>query len=66
MINFLELKCPNCGRNDRIEIDARVWVRLAADGAVRLSQNYDYGPDSPAECCACKHSGNLSGFEQGT
>lgn len=32
MSNFLNMQCPNCGREDRIDILATVWVRVMEGG----------------------------------
>jgi hypothetical protein len=66
MANFLELRCPACGGEDRIDIRASVWIRACDDGfnaeATRRG-GYDYDLDSVAVCRACDHHGVLRQFE---
>jgi hypothetical protein len=30
--NFLEMRCPKCGNEDQLDIQANVWVRVCDDG----------------------------------
>ena len=32
MTNEFNMRCPNCGSVDQIDIEAIVWVRLTDDG----------------------------------
>lgn len=29
--NFLEMRCPKCGNDDRLDIQARHWIRVCDD-----------------------------------
>jgi hypothetical protein len=54
--NEWNLRCPDCGGTDAIDIAATVWVRLCPDGTdATLSHNGDHGwdEDSSVCCAAC-------------
>jgi ribosomal protein S27E len=56
MSNFLDLRCPGCGCQARIDVLAEVWVRVTPDGTdADASENGDitYTPRSTATCTAC-------------
>jgi hypothetical protein len=66
--NDFGLKCPipACGRSDSIDIAAIVWVRACNDGTdIFAAENGDHEWDdhSPAQCCACGHSGTVRDFD---
>ncbi len=49
--NFLDMRCPNCGDEDRLDIQATVWTRVTDDGAdvdAAGDGNHEYEPRSPA------------------
>ena len=63
MSNFLDLRCPKCGDQNRIDILAELWVHVAEDGTdARVSGHggYEYTPKSLTSCRACGHSARLS------
>ena len=58
--NQWNLCCPECGREDEIDIAAIVWVRLCPDGTdATLAHNgdHEWGDDSAAYCNACDFQG---------
>ena len=66
MANPLDMACPACKRDDRIDIQATVWVRLTPDGTdADLSEDGDhtFEPTSPAQCHGCGHHGTVAEFE---
>jgi ribosomal protein S27E len=66
MTNFLDMRCPNCGNEDRLDIQASVWIRVCEDGTDADSagdENREYHPRSPAQCGACGHYGTVREFE---
>ena len=66
MTNFLDMRCPNCGNEDRLDIQAIVWIRVCEDGTDADSagdENREYHPRSPAQCGACGHYGTVREFE---
>ena len=66
MSNFLDLRCPQCGADDRIDIAATVWLRVTCDGTdadASANGDHEYTPKSLAACAACGYSGRLSKFE---
>lgn len=65
MSNFLDAKCPKCGRTDQIDVAATVWLRLVDDGTdadLAEDGDHEYSPESMANCEACGHSGELQTF----
>jgi hypothetical protein len=69
--NQWNLRCPDCGGTDAIDIAATVWVRLCPDGTdVTLSHNGDHAPrkdsheDSPVYCAACGFQGQVRHLRQ--
>ena len=66
MTNFLDMRCPKCGDEDRLDIQATVWIRVCDDGTdadASRAGTHDYEPGSPAQCAACGHSGTVREFE---
>lgn len=66
MSNFLDLRCPNCGDQDWIDILAEIWVRATDDGTdpdQAADRDWTYTPSSTACCASCGHRANLSSFE---
>ncbi len=66
MTNFLDMRCPSCGDENRIDIQATVWTRVCADGTdvdAAGDGNHEYTPKSLAVCRACDHSGTVREFE---
>jgi len=67
MTNFLDMRCPNCGDEDRLDILASVWIRVCEDGTdadASRDGTHDFEPDSPVQCAACGHCGTVRQFEQ--
>lgn len=61
------LRCPDCGGTDAIDIAATVWVRLCPDGTdPMLSHNgdHEWGEDSPVCCAACHFHGQVHALRQ--
>lgn len=64
MPNFLNLVCPRCGADDRVEIASQLWLRVTETGTEPdLTGWYDYAPNSPAICTNCSYVGTLRQFE---
>jgi hypothetical protein len=64
--NFFEMRCPKCGDDRQIEIQAMLWVRVCEDGTdagAAEEGSHDWEPDSSAICRACGHSGQVHHFE---
>jgi hypothetical protein len=67
MTNFLDMRCPQCGGHDQLDIQARVWIRVCEDGTdADLSRDGSqyYEPGSPALCAACGCYGTVGEFER--
>ena len=65
MTNCLDMRCPNCGRTDQIDIHARVWVRLTSDGTatdIAACGDHEWDDDTLAGCSACSHAGPVKSF----
>jgi ribosomal protein S27E len=68
MANFFDMRCPQCGDEDHIDIHAAVWLRVCDNGTdADASENgdHEFTPDSPALCAACGHCGTVREFEGG-
>jgi hypothetical protein len=66
MSNFFDLKCPKCGDENQIDIQASVWLRLTSNGTdpdASGNGDHHFTPASPAECCNCGHVGTMKDFE---
>ena len=66
MTNFLDMRCPKCGNEDRLDIQASIWIRVCEDGTdadASCDGNQYYEPRSPAQCDACGHCGTVREFE---
>lgn len=62
--NFLDLKCPGCGDEDRLRIAGTTWLDVTADGTDATNSDHEFQPTSPAYCQACDFSGTVADFEQ--
>lgn len=59
--------CPKCGKADRIEVAATVWVRLTSDGSDAddtMNSDHEYDDDSDAVCGHCDYRGKLASFKR--
>jgi ribosomal protein S27E len=66
MANFLNMRCPKCGDEDRIDIRASVWIRVTSEGTdadTSGSGTHDYEPMSVVVCRGCDHPGTVWEFE---
>jgi len=66
MTNFLDMRCPKCGNEDQLDIQATVWIRVCEDGTdadAAGDWDHEYQPRSPAQCRACGHFGTVRQFE---
>ena len=60
------MKCPKCGCEDQIDIQAAIWVRVTSDGTDADASgcgDHEYTPDSPASCAACDYRGRAKDFD---
>ena len=65
MSNCFEMRCPQCGGEDQIDIQATHWVRLTSDGTdahVADNSGHEWEDKSPATCCDCGHAGIVKTF----
>jgi hypothetical protein len=68
MSNFLDMRCPKCGGEDRIDIEAKVWVRVTDNGTDADASecgDHNYTPESAALCGVCGHWSTVREFEGG-
>ncbi len=66
MSNFLDIRCPECGDQDRLDILAEVWLRVTEDGTdadASSDGHHDYTPKNLTHCNACGHTARLSEFD---
>jgi hypothetical protein len=67
MSNQFDMKCPRCGSDDEIDVQASVWVRLCHDGTDIFnahSGDHEWSDNSAAVCCACDHAGTVREFSE--
>ena len=65
MSNFLDLRCPQCGDQDHINILAELWVRVTDDGTdpdASCDGERTFTPKSTTWCASCGHAARLSHF----
>lgn len=63
--NDYGMKCPACGKSDRIDIAATVWVRLCKDGTdmyEAANSDQEWTANSAAYCGSCGHGGTVASF----
>ena len=68
MANFLDMRCPQCGADDELDIRAELWIRVTGNGTdadASGSGDHEYTPDSTALCGSCGHCGTVREFEGG-
>jgi hypothetical protein len=65
-VNCLEGKrCPECGSYGPLEVVVSKRVLLYDNGTDDAEDGTtEYGDDSPAMCCACRHEGKLGDFDE--
>jgi hypothetical protein len=66
MTNFLDMRCPKCGAEHGIDIQATVWIRVGEEGTDADASecgDQEYTPDSRALCTACGHCGCVRDFK---
>jgi hypothetical protein len=65
MSNMFDMKCPKCGSEEQIDIQAAIWVRVTSDGTDADASgcgDHEYTPDNPACCAACDYTGTVKDF----
>ena len=65
MSNFLDLRCPECGDQDRIDILAELWVRVTDNGTnadASCDGAHFYTPKSTAQCARCAYWATVADF----
>ena len=65
MSNFLNVRCPKCGEQNRLDVVASVWLRLTENGTdadASANGDHEYTPKGLTVCDACGYSGRLSSF----
>lgn len=58
-------KCPNCGNEDRFEVEAITWVNLTDDGSEPIGDT-EFSQDSLAKCPECETAGTVATFTDTT
>jgi hypothetical protein len=67
MINLFDFRCPNCGDESAIDIQAKLWVRVTFNGSdadASGNGDHEFTPESPAVCGCCGHCGTVRDFEE--
>ena len=66
MSNTFEMRCPKCGCEDQIDVQAAIRVRLTSDGTdadAAADGCHHWTDDSSATCAACDYTGTVKEFE---
>ena len=61
-----EIKCPNCGRDDQLDVDAVVSIRLTPSGSdADMSEDgsHIWDDNSMCSCIACGGRGKVRDFK---
>lgn len=61
-----ERQCPKCGDSYRLDVAARVWVRLTANGSDADESNdgnHEWDSTSDIRCNACGNVGKVAEFK---
>jgi hypothetical protein len=58
-----EMRCPQCDRDDHIDVCVNVWVRLCPDGTYIDAADHEWDQDSLALCARCSFSGSVRDFQ---
>jgi Zn ribbon nucleic-acid-binding protein len=67
MTSLIRLRCPQCGNNDNLDINANIWVRLTDDGTdadLAACRDHEWDDASHIRCVSCGHSGKVGDFHQ--
>lgn len=64
MTNAFDLRCPSCGSNTQIKVQAVVVVHVL--DAVTPVGDIEWNDDSLCICDACGHPGKVIDFEEKT
>jgi ribosomal protein S27AE len=67
MTDFLDMRCPNCGDERFIDIEATVRVRICCDGTDAGASgdgNHAFNADSLAFCGRCGFRATVRRFER--
>ncbi len=67
MTNFLDMRCPNCGDETAIDIEATIRVCVCCDGTdadASSDGTHTFDADSPAHCDHCGFHGTVEQFER--
>ena len=62
------LQCPQCGRDDKLNIAMLVWGRLYADGtdtSVPDDSSHTWNDQSDCQCAACGFESRVVAFSVG-
>ena len=65
--NPFGMRCPACGKSDRIDIAATVFVRLCRSGTdifAAANGDHEWTDSSAAHCCSCGHAGTVASFTE--
>lgn len=67
MANILNVSCPSCSSEDKLEIEAAVWFRLGSDEAEMTDDSWTHvwkpRGDLGAVCLSCDWSGTVGDLE---
>lgn len=62
MISTVDMRCPECGADNQLDIQALVWVRLTQDGTdagASHDGSHQWDDDSSCRCDNCGWNGTV-------
>ncbi|MBN8896672.1 MAG: hypothetical protein J0H19_00270 [Rhodospirillales bacterium] len=65
MSNLFDMRCPQCGDENQLDIHASIWIRVCTNGTDADASNcgdHEFSPDSTACCQSCGHWASVAAF----
>src|ERR1700741_4405824 len=62
--NNWEMKCPDCGCDDFLQVRVPLWVHLYKDGSEVIQQDHEWDSDSQCLCENCDYQNRVGLFEE--
>jgi hypothetical protein len=63
-LSYSDLHCPECGKDDDLTIELRVYAQITPDGTdIQDDLGLSWDRRSEVTCGSCDHVGELRAFE---
>lgn len=66
VLKYWNMKCPKCGDDSHLDIEATLWVRLTSDGTdadLADDHGHEWDGDSGIRCRSCDWMGVVKAAE---